>query len=151
MKVKISTIVKASIGLLVVAFVVIDLIYNRGLTTSSSDFSLTAQRWGGSSLAVIGNILSTVFTYWILVYLHAYVVLARDHQYMVYTFTSYFFPLIIVIFLKAIYYRGRPYVISEKVDGCECDPGMPSGHACMAVMCYSIAYDQARKIGRAHV
>lgn len=144
-KVRLSLIVKALIAIILVVFVIVDLIYDRSLMDQSAAFSLDAQQWGGKPLSTIGDLLSTIFTYWILVYLHFYIVFGQEHEYVVYSIFSYFLPLVVVIVLKAIYYRGRPYVVAEKVAGCECDPGMPSGHACMAVMCYSLAYDQIKR------
>ena len=42
---------------------------------------------------------------------------------------------------KAIYYRAKPFAISNQIYGeCACDPGMPSGHADAAAMAYIILY-----------
>lgn len=146
MKVKLDQIVKCLVAVCLIVFVIVDFVYDRKFTDQSLELTLSLQRWGGDSLKTAGDLLSTVFTYWIFVYFHLYVVFNKDHEYMIYTIISYFLPLITVLILKALYYQGRPYVISKDVSGCECDPGMPSGHSCMAVMAYSILYDQCRRL-----
>ena len=146
MKIKIVQVVKASIALGLIVFVIVDFVLDRKFTNQSSDLTLSLQQWGGRPLETIGELLSTAFTFWIFGYFILYVVLNQDHEYMVFTLASYFLPLIVVLVLKALYYRGRPYAISEDISGCECDPGMPSGHACMAIMAYSILYDQCKRL-----
>ena len=69
-----------------------------------------------------------------------YVLFNKDITYMLYTITLYLIPYTIVFVLKALYYKGRPFVIDQRVEGCSCDPGMPSGHAIMSMIGYYIVY-----------
>ena len=69
-----------------------------------------------------------------------YVLFNKDITYMLYTITLYLIPYTIVFVLKALYYKGRPFVIVQQVQGCECDPGMPSGHTATAVVAFTVLY-----------
>jgi membrane-associated phospholipid phosphatase len=137
-----ATLIKLILLAIVVGFAISDFVLDREYTDDSSKWSASTQKSGGSGLETISNLLSTVAVYWVLLFFHFYVVFTKDIPYMVYTVVQYFLGLTTTLVLKALYYRGRPFVIAADVQGCQCDPGMPSGHATMAVLTYWILYDQ---------
>ena len=133
MKVRLSTVVKFIVlTLLMIAFI-IELIWNRELMDTSNGLTSIVQPWGGDWLKWVGEVLSNPMVFWIVPFLHGYVALNRDIYNMLFTQTLFFISLTVCYVLKAIYYQGRPFAINEKIFGCECDPGMPSGHSCLGL------------------
>ena len=126
--------------LVLIAVIIIDFIYDADFLRNSASLSVSLQEDGGEWLKTVSEILSSVFTYWIPVLVGVYVLFNKDITYMLYTVTLYLVPYTIVFTLKALYYKGRPFVIDRRVDGCSCDPGMPSGHAIMSMIGYYIVY-----------
>lgn len=142
---RISTVIKILALLLVITVFIIDIIFDKRLTVRSADLSYAMQEGGGEWLQELGNFFSSWGVYWIVVYFHLYILFNWEVAYMLYIISLYFLPFITTMMLKAIYYRGRPYVIDERVNGCECDPGMPSGHSTMSVMTYWILYEVTKR------
>lgn len=123
-----------------VFWVIIDIIYHREFMEYSSKISAATQQANNSFVNHLSHFLSTWAVFWFPVVLHFYILFNKNVTYMVYIVTLYLGPFSVVFFLKAIYYRGRPYVVHPTVTGCECDPGMPSGHAIMSLVTYYIVY-----------
>jgi len=140
MATKTAVTVKTVAFVIMMILIIVDIIWEKELMDHSSDISRRIQQGSPSWVFVISNILSTWGVYWMPVLLHFYIIFNRDITYMVYIVTLYLLPFTIVFTLKAIYYRGRPFVINQQVIGCECDAGMPSGHAIMSTVTYYILY-----------
>ena len=123
------------------ALITVDIIFDHKFTESSNDWAVRAQDDGGDGLRGISIFFSTVMTYWVILFLHFYMIFNTDVAYFLYIITIFAFSLLINYVLKAIYYRGRPYAMSDQLfTECACDPGMPSGHTDTAVMAYIILY-----------
>ena len=126
------------------ASVVIDLMLHYRLDIHSTTVTRDLQQ-RGDGLKVMSNVFSDYGVYWIFVYFYVHILIHNDHVYMLYTIYTFFVPLSIVFMLKAIYYRPRPFAIADIESNCDCDPGMPSGHASMAVSAYVIAFCHLRR------
>lgn len=76
----------------------------------------------------------------IALFLHFYLFFNSHSLHSVYAVFQLMVPLTLVVLLKSIYYRGRPFVVAPDVQGCDCSPGMPSGHATMSVSLSIVIY-----------
>ena len=144
MNIRLSTIVRVGFFAAFLGYFIVDLIIDQRLTDTSTELSRWTQVHGGGGLKLVSEIFSSAGVYWLVLFFYFYILFNRDIIYMLYTVTMYMLGLSITLFLKALYYRGRPFAISDQVEGCECDPGMPSGHSTMAVMTYWISYEFLR-------
>lgn len=141
MKVRRSTVIKFILLVVIAVVFIVEMIWDHEFMNNSNNLTMIIQPWGGDWLRWAGEFLSNPMVFWIVLFLHGYVVFNKDIYYMLYTQTLFFVPLTVCYTLKAIYYQGRPFAINEKIFGCECDPGMPSGHATTSTMVYFILYD----------
>ena len=122
---------------LLVVFVIIDLRFNREMLYDSSIISMKIQKW---NLDALWWFVSYPCVFWFVVVLVVFIVHNNYVVYMMFIFTSYLFQIVVVSILKAVYYRGRPFVVNTEVRGCICDPGMPSGHVVVSVATYHLLY-----------
>jgi len=131
-----STLKLSIVSGVILALLSIDYIFDKRFMQSSSEYSYWFQTSGGSFLWGVSVFFSTVGIAWYPLLLHFYIVLSTHVLHTMYILTISLIPLTIVFTLKAIYYRGRPFVINQQVIGCACDPGWPSGHAATAVVAF---------------
>ena len=144
MKIRLSTIVRIVFFAGFLGYFILDLSIDDRLTDSSTRLSRWTQEHGGRGVKAASEAFSSLGVYWLVAFFYFYILFNRNIIYMLYTITMYMIGLSITLFLKALYYRGRPFAISDSVEGCECDPGMPSGHSTMAVLTYWISYEFIR-------
>ena len=141
---RISTIVNSCLILVCLSLWIVDLAMDDRLSASSADLSIYIQHNFGQWITVLSKVLSSVGVYWFILFLYVYILMHCDIIYMLYNVSLYLMALSTAIILKALYYRGRPFAMSSEIEGCECDPGMPSGHATMSVVTYWITYELVR-------
>jgi len=102
----------------------------------SCSISETVQDWTSSSVLDFAcHQLSGPLTYgfFALIVFHGF--FSKNKLSTLYYVESWAIPVAIVLVLKGIYGRGRPYLVCSDVEAreCSCDFGMPSGHSSMAV------------------
>ena len=112
-----------------------EVLYHKDFMAASCRVSSFFQSLG-AAVTVPSHLLSTVFTFWIPALLIGYNHTSNNSLDSFYHTFKYFAAVSLGVYFKALFYQGRPYLICEDIDGCTCDPGMPSGHAIMAVMGY---------------
>ena len=117
-----------------------DFFFNKEVLLWSSRISFYFQENGGKPVYAIGILLSTIFTFWMPAAVIIYNHLSNNSRDSLYHFVKYFLAVSIGIFFKMLMYQGRPYLACEDIKGCTCDPGMPSGHAIMAISGYYMIY-----------
>lgn len=120
----------------------VDLLYHTDIMAASCRVSSFFQSIG-RPVTIPSQLLSTVFTFWIPALLIGYNHTSNNSLDSFYHTFKYFAAVTIGVYFKALFYQGRPYLICQDIDGCTCDPGMPSGHAIMAVMGYYSLYELA--------
>lgn len=118
----------------------VDAFYNKDILLWSADITFFFQEKGGEPVRLIGLVLSSAFTFWMPVVVVLYNHMSNNSRDSLYHFTKYFLAVDLGVLFKIIFYQGRPYLASDKIDGCTCDPGMPSGHAIMAISGYYMIY-----------
>lgn len=119
---------------------VLDLIFDDVFLAHSAKLSKAVQEWGGDNLEKTGMILSSAFSYFSFPMVYFYFIYAK-HQLLALYFTFLLGSTLLVTYcLKMLFYKGRPYVVEESVKGSVCDPGMPSGHTVVAIICYYMVY-----------
>lgn len=123
-----------------VAFVVIDIIWDDMFLEHSSDLSLALQTWGGKPLEIWGLVYTTFFAYVTLPILYFHFVYAKRQLLALYYFFLYGFALMFCLWIKLAFYKGRPYVVNLGLKGSTCDPGMPSGHTVLAISGYYVIH-----------
>lgn len=132
---------KIAVVSIIAAYITVDIVLDKDMTKDSIDWTRRAQSDGDQGLRWVCIMYSTIFTYWIILFLHIYMAFAKDTVYYLYLLSLFLFSILISYVLKAIYYRGKPFAISNEIYGeCACDPGMPSGHADAAAIGYIILY-----------
>ena len=133
---------KATIALgFLILFSILDIFLSDKFMMISCDVSKALQNGGGEILIFISLLLSTIFTFWIPLMIILYNHLTNSNKDSFYILFKYFVPVILGVYFKALFYQGRPYLVSPDIQGCTCDPGMPSGHAIMAMSGYYAAYE----------
>lgn len=131
---------KYSVLFILVSFSLVDFFYNKDILLWSGNISYYFQEHGGKTVYILAQILSSIFTFWMPVVVVIYSHLSNNSRDSLYHFVKYFLAVAIGVFFKMLMYQGRPYLACEKIKGCTCDPGMPSGHAIMAVSGYYAVY-----------
>lgn len=134
--VRINSCTKIVSALLLLFCFIIDLFFDSDFMVRSADWSATLQEKGGTKLQVYGNIFSLFFAFTPVIAEYYIILCSRDKLRGLYHFSCFILPVTIGGYLKAFYYKGRPYAINPNVKGSACDPGMPSGHSIIAVSTY---------------
>ena len=127
------------LGLLLLASLA-EVPFHRDFMDASCRVSSFFQSFGAVA-TVPSHLLSTVFTFWIPGLLFGYNHASNNSVDSFYHTFKYFAAVTLGVYFKALFYQGRPYLICEDIAGCTCDPGMPSGHAIMAVIGYFSLYE----------
>lgn len=122
------------------AFFIIDLFLDEYFLEHSSNISAWLQQNGSSPLKAAGIIFSYIFAFIQIPVAYFYFAFSRNQLKALYYFTLYTLPIVIGVWLKVLYYKGRPWVVNADVSGEACDPGMPSGHSIMATSGYYVLY-----------
>ena len=117
-----------------------DMFYNKDVMVWSGKISYYMQENGGKPVHIIAAICSSAFTFWMPITVVVYNHLSNNSRDSLYHFVKYFTAVGIGVFFKMLMYQGRPYLACEDIKGCTCDPGMPSGHAIMAISGYYMIY-----------
>ena len=125
---------------ILLAFSGVDAYYNKDILLWSANITFFFQENGGRPIYYLAMILSSAFTFWMPVVVVLYNHLSNNSRDSLYHFVKYFLAVDLGVVFKILFYQGRPYLASEKIDGCTCDPGMPSGHAIMAISGYYMIY-----------
>lgn len=134
--VRVSRCIKIVSILLLLFAVIVDFVFDADFMIHSADWSASLQAKGGKGLEVYGNIFSLLFAFTPVLAEYYIILCSKDKLRGLYHFSTFIIPVTIGGFLKAFYYKGRPYVINQNVKGSACDPGMPSGHSIIAVSTY---------------
>jgi membrane-associated phospholipid phosphatase len=121
-------------------FSLVDAFFNKDILLWSANLSFFFQDKGGDIVHIVGMALSSGFTFWVPAVVVLYNHLSNNSKDSLYHFTKYFLAIDLGVLFKILFYQGRPYLASEKIDGCTCDPGMPSGHSIMAISGYYMIY-----------
>lgn len=125
------------VSILLLAFaVIVDFVFDADFMIHSANWSASLQSEGGKGLEVYGNIFSLLFAFTPVLAEYYIILCSSDKLRGLFHFSTFIIPVTIGGFLKAFYYKGRPYVINQNVKGSACDPGMPSGHSIIAVSTY---------------
>ena len=119
---------------------IVDAFFNKQILLWSAGITYYFQSNGGEPVRIVSLILSSAFTFWMPIVVVVYNHLSNNSRDSLYHFTKYFLAVDLGVFFKMLFYQGRPYLASEKIDGCTCDPGMPSGHSIMAISGYYMIY-----------
>lgn len=136
-----SRIWKIAVVLIIVAFITLDIIYDRTFTESNNDWAIEAQNDGGDTLRYFSIVISSLGVFWVFIFLFFYIMFNKDIIFYMYIMTIFVGSLFVTYIMKALYYRARPYAIDANLHTeCSCDPGMPSGHSATAAAAYIILF-----------
>lgn len=129
-----------SISAFVALFLLDYLLYDKSLINSASYILPLQNSLTGLAFSYIGYYLPIVG---IAVFIHLYVFFNMHSLHSTFVVFQLAAPLTVIILLKGIYYRGRPFLVAADVQGCNCDPGMPSGHSGLSLTVAVIIYRTA--------
>lgn len=132
---------RISLFLALVVFFILDLIYDDQMLLKSAHLSLKIQQKTGKAFKVLGQISSTLLTFWSIPLVGWIMIFPKDSlTNSLYYMTLFGVPQLPVLIGKALFYKGRPFAVLRGVSGKTCDPGMPSGHTAIAVTGYYMLY-----------
>lgn len=118
----------------------VSLASGRNILLWSANISYALQQFGGKPLMYLAQLFSTLLTVWTIPVVIFYNHLSNNSKDSYYHFVKFMTANAIGVTFKTLFYQGRPYLVHKDVQGCTCDPGMPSGHSIMAVSGYYMAY-----------
>ena len=121
-----------------IALLIFDAFTHRDTLEHSAEWSLWLQKNTPTWVTSVAHFFSSVGVLWLPVFMLVLLAYSKNRPYFLHLFTILIFPFSVGAYFKALYYRGRPFVINPLVEGCTCDPGMPSGHTIVAISTYYI-------------
>ena len=99
------------VSIILLAFsIVLDLFFDSDFMIKSADWSASLQANGGRGLEIYGNIFSLFFAFVPVIFEYYIILCSKNKLRGLYHFTTFMVPVTVGGFLKAFYYKGRPYV-----------------------------------------
>lgn len=135
-----SVVSRVALLVLWIVFIFFDAIFDDEMLNHSSEISLAMQDWGGRTLEVFGLLFTIFFAYIVFALIFFHFIWAKTQLQALYYFFVFGFAIMIGLWLKLIFYKGRPYVVNKGLKGSTCDPGMPSGHTIMSITGYYVVH-----------
>lgn len=120
---------------LLIIFIISDLYLKDTYMSLSCKLSKTLQDLLGNPGFVISWILSYPITIFTVLFVYSHTFYTDNYTTSIHYIFLFSLQMYFVVFLKALYARGRPAIIGDDLEirHCSCDYGMPSGHSSSAL------------------
>ena len=135
-----SSWIRIALFIAFVAWIFIDLLFDDYFLVDSARVSARLQDWGKDTLNLMGVLFTNGFAYIPVAFTLLVFVLSKSQMKALYYFCIFYFGNAVIAWLKALFYKGRPWAVHDNLRKTKCEPGLPSGHCIYSIVGYYTIY-----------